>query len=300
MIIHSTFIGSAYRFIDGGSQMSDLLSKSILEYGGMILRNSEVHKLIAENGIIKRAELKNGEVVEGKKFISNLHPKKTLALLDQKSVKPAYRKRIESITETIGMFSLYLSLKENSYRYINSNFYIYRNNNFWINNEYDDQSWPKGFMVHFSPVSQNPEYTNSMIINTYMKWEEVKKWEHTRVEKRGDEYKAFKQAKAEKLLDLVEMHFRGIRSCIKTYYSSTPLTYRDYIGSVEGSVYGIQKDFTNPLKTTILPKTHVQNLFLTGQNINIHGVVGVTIGSLLTCSEFLGMPYLIQKFRNAQ
>jgi all-trans-retinol 13,14-reductase len=49
----------------------------------------------------------------------------------------------------------------------------------------------------------------------------------------------------------------------------------------------------------ILPKTHIPNLFLTGQNTGIHGVVGVTIGSVVTCSALLGMSYLLNKIRDA-
>jgi len=37
------------------------------------------------------------------------------------------------------------------------------------------------------------------------------------------------------------------------------------------------------------------NLFLTGQNINIHGVMGVTFGSILTCGELIGSRYLLNK-----
>jgi all-trans-retinol 13,14-reductase len=59
------------------------------------------------------------------------------------------------------------------------------------------------------------------------------------------------------------------------------------------------KDYNNPMKTLLLPRTRVSNLLLTGQNISIHGVVGVTIGAFLTCSELLGKKYLIEKIRHA-
>ena len=116
---------------------------------------------------------------------------------------------------------------------------------------------------------------------------------------RGESYTAFKQKKAEKLLDLIEVDFPGIRGKIDSYYTSTPLTYRDYTGTYKGSIYGILKDYNNPMKTMILPRTNLPNLFLTGQNINVHGVVGVTIGSILTCSELLGIQPLMAKLRNA-
>jgi all-trans-retinol 13,14-reductase len=52
------------------------------------------------------------------------------------------------------------------------------------------------------------------------------------------------------------------------------------------------------MKTFISPKTKIENLFLTGQSINMHGVLGVTIGAVVTCSEILGKDYLIKKIRS--
>ncbi|HNZ41699.1 MAG TPA: NAD(P)/FAD-dependent oxidoreductase, partial [Bacteroidales bacterium] len=117
-------------------------------------------------------------------------------------------------------------------------------------------------------------------------------------EHRGDDYQAFKQQKAEQLLDTVEIRFPGFRSTIKKYYTSSPLTFRDYTGTVDGSIYGVAKDCHEPLKTLIMPRTKIPNLFLTGQSIILHGVLGVTIGSVTTCAELLGMKYLVEKINN--
>ena len=64
-------------------------------------------------------------------------------------------------------------------------------------------------------------------------------------------------------------------------------------------MYGIVKDHKDPLRTFISPKTKVPNLYLTGQNLNMHGVLGVTIGAVVTCSEILGMDYLVKKIQEA-
>jgi all-trans-retinol 13,14-reductase len=64
-------------------------------------------------------------------------------------------------------------------------------------------------------------------------------------------------------------------------------------------MYGIAKDASNPLLTTIPPKTKIPGLFLTGQNVNLHGAVGVTIGAAMTCGEILGLPYVLKAIKNA-
>ncbi len=81
----------------------------------------------------------------------------------------------------------------------------------------------------------------------------------------------------------------------KSYYTSSPLTLRDYIGTVEGSMYGYAKDYKNPIKSFVSAKTKVPNLFLTGQNLNLHGVLGVTISAFVTCSEFMDREKLMKE-----
>jgi all-trans-retinol 13,14-reductase len=138
----------------------------------------------------------------------------------------------------------------------------------------------------------------------YMKYDEVKQWADTfntvsNEVSRGTDYEEFKRIKAEKLFDLVETRFPGFKAAIKSYYAATPLSMRDYIGSDDGSLYGIVKDYREPMKTFISPRTKIPNLLLTGQNLNLHGLLGVTVSSVLTCSQLLGAEYVIEKIKNA-
>lgn len=298
MIIHSTYNQSAYRFIGGGSQISDLLSDSIYGFGGTLIRKAEVTELIFDSGLLSAVKINGSEIIEGRYFISNIHPKKFLEIPGDAPLRPAYRHRVSSIEETMGIFTLYLSMKKNEFEYINKNYYVFKSDDPWGNSLYKEETWPAGYMIHFTPSSENGRFADAVIINTYMKWEEVKQWGKTTVNRRGDDYVDFKKRKAEKLLDVLEKDFPGIRMKTDKWYTSTPLTYRDYTGTHQGSIYGILKDYNDPLRTMIAPTTRIKNLLFTGQNINIHGVVGVTICSVLTCAEMLGMNYLLDKVRN--
>jgi all-trans-retinol 13,14-reductase len=299
LIIHASYIGSAYRFVDGGSQISDLLAGYITENGGTIIKKAEVTEFLSDSGSLKAVEINHSEKIEGKYFISNIHPKTMLQISEDIPLRPAYKKRIAGIEDTHGIFTLYLAMKKNAFEYINSNYYVYKTENVWGSAKYNSKNWPRGYMMSISPRSGNEQYTDAIIVNTYMNWKEVTPWEHSTVEKRGEDYKEFKRQKAEKLLDVLEKDFPGIRSKTEAYYTSTPLTYRDYIGTSRGSMYGLLKDYNDPLRTMVLPRTHIPNLYLTGQNINIHGVMGVTFGSILTCSELIGSQYLLNKIHDA-
>ncbi|MCD8540396.1 MAG: all-trans-retinol 13,14-reductase, partial [Leadbetterella sp.] len=63
----------------------------------------------------------------------------------------------------------------------------------------------------------------------------------------------------------------------------------------EGNMYGYVKDSNRPMLTFISPKSKVENLYFTGQSVNMHGILGVTIGAVNTCAEILGKKYLLDK-----
>ncbi|MFH1321642.1 MAG: NAD(P)-binding protein [Bacteroidota bacterium] len=300
-MINNFFIESAWRFIDGSFQIAKFLADSIINNGGTILKNREAKKFIPDtrDNELKFVELSNSERIESKYFISNVHPVRTLNMLEPDMMRKAYRNRIDSLENTISTFTVYIVLKKDTFRYLNYNYYYYATDNVWGVTSYSEKTWPEGYMLYTPATSRSDVYSDGIIVITYMKYDEMKKWENTTVGKRGDDYIEFKKNKAEKLLDLVERKFPGLRKKIKSYYTSTPLTYRDYTGTKEGSTYGVFRDCNDPLISYIPPRTKIPNLFLTGQNVNLHGVLGVTIGSLLTCSELLGLNYLIRKINDA-
>ena len=243
-------------------------------------------------------------MIYGRHFISNMHPVTTLQMTETDIIKQAYRNRVKDLENSIGGFIVNIVLKKDSYRYLKNNFYYIKKGHEWNLADHTETNWPLCYAVFFSASSKTTEYAESITVLTYMRYDEVKQWEGTfntvsAEESRGAAYEAFKKHKAEVLLDCIEEKFPGLKNAIKSYYTATPLSNRDYIGNGDGSMYGIAKDYTNPLKTFISPRTKLPNLYLTGQNLNLHGVLGATMSGLVTCVAFLGNENIIEKIRNA-
>lgn len=304
MILNS-YIESSWKCIDGGSIISKLMVQNIRAQGGVIHRNTEVKKIVvADDGKVSSVQLADGSHIYGKHFISNMHPVRTLEMTETNLIKNAYKGRIKGLENSIGGFIINIVFKKNSFKYVKHNYYYQKEGHVWDMIHHTEANWPLGYAVFCSASSRSQEYAESMTILTYMRYEEVKQWDGTfntvsAEESRGADYEAFKTRKAEVVLHLMEEKFPGLKDCIKTYYTATPLSFRDYIGNDDGSMYGIVKDYRNPLKTFISPRTKLPNLFLTGQNLNLHGILGAAMSGLVTCMAFMGNENIIEKVRNA-
>jgi all-trans-retinol 13,14-reductase len=303
-LILNSYIESSWKCVDGGSQIAKLLSKNIKENGGKIIRNCEVKKIVEENGMASYVELEDGSKMYARYFISNMHPVKTLEITDTPLIKNAYRNRLKSLENSTSAFTLNVVFKKTSFKYFKHNYYCGREGYVWTTAEHTEENWPLGYAIFCGASSKSEEYADGLSILSYMRYEEVAQWKDTfntvsNVNDRGETYNAFKKRKAEILLDAVERKFPGLRNCIKSYYVATPLSYRDYIGNEDGSLYGIVKDYKHPLKTFISPRTKLPNLYLTGQNLNLHGILGASMSGIVTCCALLGNDSVITKIRNA-
>jgi all-trans-retinol 13,14-reductase len=302
-LVINSYIESSWRFVDGGSQISKYLSRQIHSTGGTILKHKNIVRLKEENGKLQYAETDNGERYYGDLFISNVHPGRTIEMTESDMIKKAYRSRIKGLDNSISTFYVNIVLKKDSMKYVNHNYYYFAENDAWCVLNYTEENWPRGYAMFFTASSKGDDYAEAVTLMTYMRFSDVEKWSHTyntvsNEVSRGEDYEAFKKEKAEKLFDLVEEKFPGFKASIDSYYTATPLSVRDYIGTVDGSLYGIVKDYKEPMRTFISPRTKIPNLFLTGQNLNLHGVLGVTVSAVLTCSEILGIDYMVNKIRN--
>lgn len=291
----NSYIQSAYKCVQGGSQISKLLIRRLREHGAEVHKHAEAEQFIFdESDMLKGVKTKAGKVYFADRFISNIEICSTVRLIGEKRLKKSFLNRVMSWEPGPSCFSVYLVLRPETVPYFNYNLYHYQSEeSVWQAYRYRKDSWPETYMLSSSPSKQHPEFAESLTAISYMDFEEVKEWEYTfntvsDERERGELYEHFKTEKAEKMISALEKKFPGLRKSVKGIYTSSPLSYRDYIGSSNGNMYGYRKSSENPLKTMVSPRTKIDNLFLTGQSVNMHGILGCTIGAFTTCAEILG------------
>ena len=284
---NGSFIESSWRLKGDGSLIVNSLADGIRMHGGEIICNAEVRELVEKDGKLVHAVCSNGEIYEGTIFISNIHPAVTCNLVKQSSrMKKVYRSRITHLENTFGMFTVSLRIKPQTLRYFNWNQYIYKEPDVWAFHLKNNPV--SGVLVSCRIPEDGSKYVQQVDLLTPMNWSECEQWSHTEVGRRGEDYKAMKKRVADECITLAERFIPGLRDRITGCYTSTPLTYHNYTLTPEGSAYGLRKDFRNPMITLLSPRTPIPNLLLTGQNLMLHGLHGVTMTALFTCAEVLG------------
>ena len=299
-LINNFYIQSAWRIIGGSDAIAQSLANSIHSFGGEIRTHAEITEIVCDDTRAVGVRLADGEFVEANSIISNIHPQATIAMIQSHLIRKAYRTRINDLDNTIANFTVYIKFKEKATPYLNYNYYYYENDDVWSANDRRDGDPLRSYLFMHQSAEEGQQWAQSAEMIGYMRFSEVQRWAETRVGHRGEDYKAFKQATAEHYLDVLERSFPGIRNHIEYYETSSPLTYRDYTATKDGSMYGIIRDKNFPTQTLVSQRTKIPNLFMTGQNINSHGILGVTIGAALTCAEFMGLNKIIDEIEGSK
>ena len=300
VIINTLFIEGASRFVGGSQQLADVLCSLIQQSGGDVFVKKGVKHIEIKDKEIDYIVTSDGEKHQADWYISAIHPSSMFELMDTSKIQRSYWQRINSIPNSYSAFILFIVFKPDSFPYMNyTGYYIDDYSQVWKHGEYIPEEFPNGMMYITPPETMSDKYAKKMIINCIMNFDAVKEWENTTVGKRGEEYIMFKKRCEKQILDKMEKIFPDIRSSIKSVYSASPLTIRDFYNQKEGSLYGVKKDCNNIALSQIPVRTKLKNLLLTGQNVNLHGIVGTPLTAVYTCAELLGLEYLLNEINQS-
>ncbi|MBQ7192713.1 MAG: NAD(P)/FAD-dependent oxidoreductase [Paludibacteraceae bacterium] len=285
--INNSFLQSAFRIKGGGQQIADRLAEIIKNEGGTIRTQSTAVAVSETPDNHLQVSLSNGEQITADWVIADIHPTSAVQLIENSQhVKPVFKRRMNTLTNTFGMFTANIRLKPGTIPYLNRNLFIHRPQaDLWQVRT----DTPQSVMVSFYPEQ------DALDLLTPMRWQQVQQWADKPARKRGEDYVLFKQQTVEQCLQLTEQYLPHISSSIDRVFTSTPLTYSHYTLTHQGSAYGIQKDWHSPLTTVLSPRTPMPHFLLTGQNLNLHGILGVSMTAVITAAQILGMDTLYQQ-----
>ena len=294
-IITTLYIKGASRFVGGSDKFADLLTSVIEKAGGKVITGDGVEWIEVSDRKVEYVRTHKGEEYKGDCYISAIHPCTLLKQMPEKAFPKAYRTRLESIPNSYSAFSIYIKLKPNTFPYINSSeYYMTRYEKIWSFGDRNTE-WPLGFLFMTPPESNQGKYASKVLITAPMLFDEVKLWEDTTVGHRGKDYEVWKEEKTRQLLEKVEEMHPGFTACVDKVNASSPLTIRDFYGVKDGALSGYSKDCHNLVLSQVPVVTKISNLYLTGQNNNLHGFCGVPLTAINTAEAILGRNYILNK-----
>lgn len=298
MIQHS-YIESAWRFVGGTQHVADALAETIRRHGGEVSTGTEVTRLGLDGRKIGYVEVNGTDRLAGRYVVSAIHPAATFALLDDpNAIRPAFFRHVRTLGNSCGIFTTYLLMKPGSCPYVGSNYYLHADESDGWSMRVDYRGCNLPVVLVCMQPDPTRNYAEALSLLVPMPSDEWRPWAGTTLGHRGADYAAWKERYAQASIDFVARYFPAIRSQIEAVHTASPLTYRDYTATPDGSAYGIVKDCRNPLSTHLSVRTRIENLLLTGQNINVHGALGVCVSAAATCSALVGEEYLTKKIGN--
>lgn len=295
-LISVLYIEGPSRFCGGSYRFAETLASFIRENGGKVIAGDGVTHIATEDRKVTSVSTAKGRTYWADLYVSDIHPCTLFTLMDDPSAFPkSYRNRLDSLPNAYSAFTLSIKLKQDSFRYFNyTSYYMTDYGSLWAFGN-GEGVWPRGFLYMTPPEPGQGEFATKMIVTAPMLWDNVKRWENTYVGHRGEEYERWKVECTEKLLDCMEKMMPDFRSCIEAVNAASPLTIRDYYGVKEGSMCGFSKDCNNIMASQVPVVTKIPNLFLTGQNCNLHGFCGVALTAINTSEAILGRNFILDQ-----
>lgn len=295
-LINVLYINGTSRFVGDSQQMAEALKTVIEENGGQVIGGDPVVRFDIEDRMLKAVHTQKGKLYVADKYIAAIHPAALLKLTDSKAFPKAYRNRINEATNSYSSFSVYIVFKPEAFPYINHTCYYQEDYGMtWHYDKYDSKTFPRGFM-YMTPCEEDQRgYASKMIINAIMPYSVCEKWADTTTGRRSKEYEEWKREHIEKILDKMDLLYPRFRDKCDRVYASSPLTIRDFYNEPEGALYGLHKDCNNMAESQVPVYTKVHNLYMTGQNVNLHGFCGVPLTAINTAEAIVGLHTIVDK-----
>lgn len=295
--VHATI---ATHYLEGGnypsggsSQIARTLVKSIEASGGKVIVGAGVKEILVHRGCVVGIALESGPNFRGKKVVSSAGVYSTIKnLLPPEILTGELRAYAENIPRSVGYLSLNIGISGPLPDRINGG-------NYWIYPDYDHDVSFSNYMssrgssplpmcyITFPSLKDDSwklrHGTNSCIDILGLadnNW--FHPWDKTQTRRRPQDYEDFK-------LKLAAPYFRELFRIIPELAGnlshteiSTPLTVRHYVNNSAGEIYGQELSPERFMQPGTPPSPPIPGLYLTGQDVAIHGICGAMMSGVLT------------------
>ena len=315
--IHASIVN---HYLDGGwypkggpKIIANNIIKTITEYGGTVLVGRAVKSLHLYRDKCIGVIMDNNDVIYSDNVVSSIGFKNTFTKLLENinyNEKHLYDSFLEKCKPSVQHLYTFVKLKgsPSELGLPSSNYWIYPNQDFdklFTDFSIDPFESPIPMFIAFSCAKDSswndryPGYSNAILITTISK-NFFNDWENRRCNNRGKDYIEFKNLFGKRLIEEgLYKYFPKTKDNLVSFNVATPLTSQYYFNNLDGDSYGMLMDENRLLNGDLLrPKTSIENLYLTGQDIVTMGITGAMMAGIMTANVVMKYDNLIDIIRD--
>jgi phytoene dehydrogenase-like protein len=298
-VIANHYLNGAWHPAGGAGEIAKSTGAVIRAAGGELLPNHEVSRILVEGNRAVGVEVnvrigKQGSHAEFRApvVVSDAGAWNTFARMLPPSAIP-FRDELKSRPDGFEVVELFLGLRRDP-RELN-----FQGENHWIFESFDhDEMYARRnelldgrtAMAYLSfPSLKDPraQHHTAEIIAP-LSYRSLEEYRDEPWRRRGVDYESAKQKITQALLDLVERQHPGFKDLVEYSELGTPLTFEHFTAAPSGAIYGYPGTPEKYTKTWLNPRTPIKNLYLTGSDAGLLGIMGALMGGVVTASCLLG------------
>jgi phytoene dehydrogenase-like protein len=269
--------------------------------GGAIRLSTPAERIVVENGRAVAVEIPGGERITAPVIISNADPEMTYRrLVGEQHLSGRLRRKLERTEYSVSCLSLFLAtdLDLAEMGFDSGNYWYYAHTDIDAIYAKGIASVPPGdeyegafvTVTTLKDPSKRRDGKHTLEIFTLLGYDPLAPWAHRPYGDRGDDYHAYKDQLAQKLLRTADRVVPGLSESLVFEDCGTPLTNKYYCESFRGNAYGTAKTRRQLGPGSFPVKTEIPGLYMVGASTLSHGVAGVTITGLVAAAKVLHCP----------
>jgi all-trans-retinol 13,14-reductase len=296
-LVTGSYDAGAYYPVGGPARFVQTLLPAVLAAGGECRLGAEVCRILIEDGRVAGVEfMQNGETRTeiAPYVISDMGAANTVACLpegESSGEASAWREKVRALAPGLGFVALYIGLEGDiaAAGATSANHWIYEQEDVGcVWQQPADEDAP-GLFVSFpslkDPSHHGPPTAEVLALVDPAVFAPWLSGNHDAGEGgEGDNYAAFKDWVAARLLAQFERHFPALAPMVRFHEAATPRTQQHFTRSLGGSMYGLEMTGERIGDTSLNLRTPVPGLLLAGQDVAGPGVPAAFMAGLMAAA----------------
>jgi len=303
-IIHALvarhYLHGGYYPVGGSSRIADSMLARVRRHGGEVFTYARVRQILVEEGRIAGVMMEDDTRIDCTRVVSDAGAMNTfLRLLPEDGRKQAgFDPEAQGTTPSISHLGMYIGLERTAEQLglPKTNYWIFPGNDpdQAVERFLADADAPFPAVYISFPSAKDPDFarrhpgkaTIEIVAPAPYGWFE--KWRGTTWGQRGEDYEAFKEKLAARMLAVLYERLPQLGGHVDYYEVSTPLSTEWFCAYDRGELYGLDHTPGRFRHEGLGPRTKLPGLWLTGQDTMSCGVVGAMMGGVVTFASMTG------------